>query len=170
MASCDVAGHFFAASFVHGQTTIRLIQKAYIIRRKSQVAEAPISIVVRARCALAAQCMVSGRAGLAANRTQFFLDVASGPFYGFNRDRGSVSCEGRSRGSEPSSERGFITLTYRAGGGLLCRHGRSDRAARRPVLRRKPPPSAAPDQRSAPQGRVRSEVPRETQSSRPSPV
>lgn len=26
------------------------------------------------------------RAGLAANRSQFFLDVASGPFYGFNRD------------------------------------------------------------------------------------
>lgn len=37
MASCDVAGHFFAASFVHGQTTICLVQKAYIIRRKSQV-------------------------------------------------------------------------------------------------------------------------------------
>ena len=37
MASYDVAGHFFAASFVHGQTTICLVQKAYIIRRKRQV-------------------------------------------------------------------------------------------------------------------------------------
>lgn len=137
---------------------------------RDRSAEGSISIIVRVRCALAAQCMVSGCAGLAANRAQFFLDVASRPFYDFNRDRGPVSYEGRSGGSEPSSERGFITLTYQAGGGLLYRHGRSDRAARRPVLRRKPPPSAAPDQRSAPQGRVRSEVPRETRSSRPSPV
>ena len=28
----------------------------------------------------------SFRAGLAANRAQFYRDVASGPFYGFNRD------------------------------------------------------------------------------------
>lgn len=31
------------------------------------------------------------RAGLAANRAQFFLDVASGPFYGFNRPGADVS-------------------------------------------------------------------------------
>jgi len=31
------------------------------------------------------------RAGLAANRAQFFLDFASGPFYGFNRDGAAVS-------------------------------------------------------------------------------
>ena len=31
------------------------------------------------------------RAGLAANRAQFFLDVASGPFYGFNRAGAKVS-------------------------------------------------------------------------------
>ncbi|MBD8877290.1 alpha/beta hydrolase [Labrenzia polysiphoniae] len=31
------------------------------------------------------------RAGLAANRTQFFLDVPSGPFYGFNRPGTEVS-------------------------------------------------------------------------------
>lgn len=31
------------------------------------------------------------RAGLAANRAQFFLDVASGPFYGFNRTGAEVS-------------------------------------------------------------------------------
>ncbi|WP_176593706.1 alpha/beta fold hydrolase [Sphingobium sp. EM0848] len=31
------------------------------------------------------------RAGLAANRAQFFLDVASGPFYGFNRLGATVS-------------------------------------------------------------------------------
>lgn len=31
------------------------------------------------------------RAGLAANRAQFFLDVASGPFYGFNRPGAGVS-------------------------------------------------------------------------------
>ncbi|MGS0649042.1 alpha/beta fold hydrolase [Komagataeibacter melomenusus] len=31
------------------------------------------------------------RAGLAANRAQFFLDVASGPFYGFNRPEAEVS-------------------------------------------------------------------------------
>ncbi|MGF1276738.1 alpha/beta fold hydrolase [Acetobacter pasteurianus] len=31
------------------------------------------------------------RAGLAANRAQFFLDVASGPFYGFNRPGAEVS-------------------------------------------------------------------------------
>ncbi len=32
------------------------------------------------------------RKALAANRAQFYLDVASGPFYGFNRDgRRSVS-------------------------------------------------------------------------------
>ena len=31
------------------------------------------------------------RAALAANRAQFFLDVASGPFYGFNRDDATVS-------------------------------------------------------------------------------
>ncbi len=31
------------------------------------------------------------RAGLAANRAQFFLDVPSGPFYGFNRDGATVS-------------------------------------------------------------------------------
>ncbi len=31
------------------------------------------------------------RAALAANRAQFFLDVASGPFYGFNRDGATVS-------------------------------------------------------------------------------
>ncbi|MEP4030806.1 alpha/beta hydrolase [Roseibium polysiphoniae] len=31
------------------------------------------------------------RAGLAANRTQFFLDVPSGPFYGFNRPGAEVS-------------------------------------------------------------------------------
>ncbi|QBL92858.1 Non-heme chloroperoxidase [Komagataeibacter saccharivorans] len=31
------------------------------------------------------------RAGLAANRAQFFLDVASGPFYGFNRPSAEVS-------------------------------------------------------------------------------
>lgn len=31
------------------------------------------------------------RAGLAANRAQFFLDVASGPFYGFNRTGADVS-------------------------------------------------------------------------------
>ncbi|MFT8515928.1 MAG: alpha/beta hydrolase [Acetobacter persici] len=31
------------------------------------------------------------RAGLAANRAQFFLDVASGPFYGFNRPEVDVS-------------------------------------------------------------------------------
>ena len=31
------------------------------------------------------------RAGLAANRAQFFLDVPSGPFYGFNRDSAEVS-------------------------------------------------------------------------------
>jgi pimeloyl-ACP methyl ester carboxylesterase len=30
------------------------------------------------------------RAGLAANRAQFFRDVASGPFYGFNRDGADV--------------------------------------------------------------------------------
>jgi non-heme chloroperoxidase len=30
------------------------------------------------------------RAGLAANRAQFFRDVASGPFYGFNRDGANV--------------------------------------------------------------------------------
>ncbi len=30
------------------------------------------------------------RAGLAANRAQFFRDVASGPFYGFNRDGAAV--------------------------------------------------------------------------------
>nr|WP_295741179.1 alpha/beta hydrolase [uncultured Acidocella sp.] len=31
------------------------------------------------------------RAALAANRTQFFLDVASGPFYGFNRPDAKIS-------------------------------------------------------------------------------
>lgn len=31
------------------------------------------------------------RAGVAANRSQFFLDLASGPFYGFNRDGAEVS-------------------------------------------------------------------------------
>jgi non-heme chloroperoxidase len=31
------------------------------------------------------------RAGLAANRSQFYLDVASGPFYGFNRPGAKVS-------------------------------------------------------------------------------
>jgi non-heme chloroperoxidase len=31
------------------------------------------------------------RAGLAANRAQFFLDFASGPFYGFNREGAAVS-------------------------------------------------------------------------------
>jgi len=31
------------------------------------------------------------RAALAANRAQFFLDVASGPFYGFNRPDAAVS-------------------------------------------------------------------------------
>jgi len=31
------------------------------------------------------------RAGLAANRAQFFLDVPSGPFYGFNREGAEVS-------------------------------------------------------------------------------
>ncbi|MEP3083667.1 MAG: alpha/beta hydrolase, partial [Sedimentitalea sp.] len=31
------------------------------------------------------------RAGLAANRAQFFIDVPSGPFYGFNRDGAEVS-------------------------------------------------------------------------------
>lgn len=31
------------------------------------------------------------RAGLAVNRAQFFLDVASGPFYGFNRSEADVS-------------------------------------------------------------------------------
>ena len=31
------------------------------------------------------------RSALAANRAQFFLDVASGPFYGFNRPGGTVS-------------------------------------------------------------------------------
>ncbi|MBV1825826.1 alpha/beta fold hydrolase [Komagataeibacter oboediens] len=31
------------------------------------------------------------RAGLAANRAQFFLDVASGPFYGFNRTGAEIS-------------------------------------------------------------------------------
>ena len=31
------------------------------------------------------------RAALAANRAQFFLDVASGPFYGFNRPGAKVS-------------------------------------------------------------------------------
>ncbi|GGE32596.1 chloroperoxidase [Primorskyibacter flagellatus] len=31
------------------------------------------------------------RAALAANRAQFYLDVASGPFYGFNRDGAEVS-------------------------------------------------------------------------------
>src|ERR1700677_2787188 len=31
------------------------------------------------------------RSGLAANRSQFFLDVASGPFYGFNRSGAKVS-------------------------------------------------------------------------------
>ncbi|MEP9348419.1 alpha/beta hydrolase [Xanthobacter sp. KR7-225] len=31
------------------------------------------------------------RAALAANRSQFFMDVASGPFYGFNRDGATVS-------------------------------------------------------------------------------
>ncbi|WP_439816878.1 alpha/beta fold hydrolase [Zavarzinia sp. CC-PAN008] len=31
------------------------------------------------------------RAALAANRAQFYLDVASGPFYGFNRDGAQVS-------------------------------------------------------------------------------
>lgn len=36
------------------------------------------------------------RAGLAANRAQFFLDVASGPFYGFNRP-GAVVSEGTIR-------------------------------------------------------------------------
>lgn len=33
----------------------------------------------------------SFRAGLAANRGQFYLDVASGPFYGFNREGAEVS-------------------------------------------------------------------------------
>ncbi|MBL7234425.1 alpha/beta fold hydrolase [Komagataeibacter oboediens] len=31
------------------------------------------------------------RAGLAANRAQFFLDIASGPFYGFNRTGAEIS-------------------------------------------------------------------------------
>jgi non-heme chloroperoxidase len=31
------------------------------------------------------------RKALAANRSQFYLDVASGPFYGFNRDGAEVS-------------------------------------------------------------------------------
>ncbi|MFA1645472.1 MAG: alpha/beta fold hydrolase, partial [Enterobacteriaceae bacterium] len=31
------------------------------------------------------------RQGLAANRAQFYLDVASGPFYGFNRDGADIS-------------------------------------------------------------------------------
>jgi non-heme chloroperoxidase len=31
------------------------------------------------------------RTALSANRAQFFLDVASGPFYGFNRDQAAVS-------------------------------------------------------------------------------
>jgi non-heme chloroperoxidase len=31
------------------------------------------------------------RAGVAANRAQFYLDIASGPFYGFNRDGAKVS-------------------------------------------------------------------------------
>ena len=33
----------------------------------------------------------SFRAGVAANRAQFYLDIASGPFYGFNRDGAKVS-------------------------------------------------------------------------------
>ncbi len=32
------------------------------------------------------------RKALAANRAQFYLDVASGPFYGFNRDGAEISC------------------------------------------------------------------------------
>lgn len=36
------------------------------------------------------------RKALAANRAQFYLDVASGPFYGFNRDGAEIS-QGRSR-------------------------------------------------------------------------
>ena len=44
------------------------------------------------------------RAGLAANRSQFFLDVASGPFHGFNRP-----------GATPSQGK-IIT-----GGGRACR-------------------------------------------------
>lgn len=31
------------------------------------------------------------RAALAANRAQFFIDVPSGPFYGFNREGAEVS-------------------------------------------------------------------------------
>src|SRR5438477_7511102 len=31
------------------------------------------------------------RNGVAANRAQFFLDIASGPFYGFNRARAKIS-------------------------------------------------------------------------------
>ncbi|MDE4771659.1 hypothetical protein PXW85_27105, partial [Klebsiella pneumoniae] len=31
------------------------------------------------------------RSPLAANRAQFYLDVASGPFYGFNRDGAEIS-------------------------------------------------------------------------------
>lgn len=31
------------------------------------------------------------RAALAANRTQFYIDVASGPFYGFNREEAKIS-------------------------------------------------------------------------------
>lgn len=31
------------------------------------------------------------RKALAANRAQFYLDVASGPFYGFNRDGAEIS-------------------------------------------------------------------------------
>ncbi len=39
------------------------------------------------------------RQALAANRAQFFLDVASGPFYGFNRPGAAVSKRDPSRPS-----------------------------------------------------------------------
>ncbi len=37
------------------------------------------------------RCLTASASALAANRAQFYLDVASGPFYGFNRDGAEVS-------------------------------------------------------------------------------
>src|SRR5262245_63931270 len=69
------------------------------------------------------------RAALARNRAQFYLDFASGPFYGFNRPNAKVSQaviqnwwrQGMMGGAKPSVHQ---TFTYRAHVRLVVRMGR----------------------------------------------
>ena len=51
------------------------------------------------------------RAALAANRAQLYLDIPTGPFYGFNRPGAKVS-EGLIRGSLPASNSPSPSSTY----------------------------------------------------------